>query len=105
MKIVNRGYIIVKAKQPFVNWANQQEEEFVMTSNTEPNVYLIEEDFFEIEPVIKQYFKKIFANELLAISEDESIYPDFKLEVFKEWFSYELGSTVFDTQKEQLQGE
>ena len=59
MKIVNRGYIIVKAKKPFVYWANQQEEEFVMTAQTEPNVYLIEEDFFEIEPVIKQYFKKI----------------------------------------------
>ena len=105
MKIVNRGYIIVKAKQSFVYWANQLEEEFKMSSDSEPNIYLIEEDFFEIEPIIKKYFKKIFANELMAISEDESIYPEFKLEVFDEWFSYELGSTVFDTQTEQLQGE
>ena len=102
MKIVNRGYIIVKGKTPFVNWVNEQEEEFFIDEETEPNIYLIEEDFFEIEPLIKENFKKIFLNELHAISDGEDKYPEIKLEVFLDWFALEVGSSVFDAQSKDL---
>ena len=42
-----------------------------MDEFSEPNVYLIEEDFFEDEPVIKANFKKIFNNEIYAVSIEE----------------------------------
>ena len=47
MKIVNRGYISVKPLKPFIDWVNKIEEEFYIDENTEPNVYLIDEDFFD----------------------------------------------------------
>lgn len=99
MKIIDNGFMIVRGKQPFIDWANEQEDEFVMDASTEPNVYLIEDDFFEIEPVVKKHFKKVFLNELSAIDENKDAYPEITLENFEAWFSVELGTTVFDTEK------
>ncbi len=105
MKIVNRGYIIIHPKQPFIDWADSQDEEYELDEYFEPNIYLIEEDFFEDEPVIKANFKKIFKNELNAVSDEEEIYPDITMENFEEWFSVILGNTVFDCEKGNLKGE
>ena len=99
MKIVNRGYISVKGKQPFLDWVNAQEDEFVMDAAVEANIYLIEDDFFDVEPLIKGNFKKIFLNELESVSDDESTYPEIKLEKFEQWFDVELGNAVFDCEK------
>ena len=105
MKIVNRGYIVVHPKQNYIDWANQFEEEFFMDEFSEPTIYLIEDDFFEDEQVLKGNFKKIFNNELMAVTEDEATYPEITLENFDNWFSYVLGTTVFDTQKSDLKAE
>jgi hypothetical protein len=105
MKIVNRGYIIIRPKQPFIDWAIKQDEEYELDEFSEPNVYLIEEDFFEDEPVIKANFKKIFNNEIYAVSSEEENFPEITLENFEEWFSYLLGNTVFDCEKGKLDGE
>lgn len=105
MKIVNRGYIVVHPKQHYIDWANQFEDEFLMDEFSEPTVYLIEDDFFEDDQVLKANFKKIFNNELIAVTEDESTYPEITLENFDAWFSYVLGTTVFDTQKSDLRAE
>lgn len=102
MKIVNRGYIIVRPKQPFISWANEREDEFSVDGEIEPNIYLIEEDFFEIEPVIEANFKKIFKNELSAITDNEDEFPALKQEIFDLWFDVEIGSTVFDILKADL---
>ena len=35
----------------------------------------------------------------MAVSEDESKYPDIKFEIFNEWFDIQMGGFVFDTQE------
>jgi len=100
MKIINRGYLLVKPTQFFNDWANQHlEDDFKLngTEEAEPNVYLIEEDFFEVEPLLEKNFKKIFKTELLMISEEEDLWPEITMDAFLIWFEIELGSTVFDT--------
>ena len=52
--------------------------------------------------MLQQSFKRIFLNELDAVTDDEDSFPEVKLEVFKEWFTVELGSTVFDSMKKGL---
>lgn len=99
MKIVNRGYISVKGREPYMNWINNHEEEFLMDAAVEANIYLIEEDFFDIEPLIKGNFKKIFLNELEAITDDEDSYPNIDLATFEKWFEVEVGNAVFDCEK------
>jgi hypothetical protein len=68
----------------------------------EGNVYLIEDDFFEIEPLLEQHFKKIFMNECQGVVEDDEFIPKLTMELFLDWFEIQIGSTVFDTQKSQL---
>ena len=98
MKFVNRGYLSIKPTKLFIDWANSHDEDFSALESSESSIYLIEEDFYDDEPVLKSHFKNVFLNELMAVSEDESIYPEIKFEVFQEWFIVELGSSVFDTQ-------
>ncbi|MDG1658098.1 MAG: hypothetical protein P8H56_05920 [Crocinitomicaceae bacterium] len=105
MFIVNRGYILVRGKQPFVDWANAQQPEFEVTVDGEPTIYLVEEEFYDEQLLIKENFKRIFFAELDAVSDDESSFPDIKLQVFNDWFNVETGSTVMDTMKGGLNRE
>lgn len=105
MKIVNRGYLIIQPKQPFISWAKSQDETYELDEYAEPNVYLIEEDFFEDEPVLKSNFKKIFENELLAVIDDIDVFPEITFENFEDWFTIVLGNTVFDCEKNNLEVE
>jgi len=108
MKIVNRGYIVVRPTKLFWDWANQFEDdlEFSVEDGLEPNIYLIEEEFFDIEPIIEQNFKKIYKNELSMITEADSDWPqDRSMETFLAWFDLEIGSSVFDLEKDNLRTE
>lgn len=102
IKIVNRGYIYIKPLPPFFEWANQHDEDFENLTDNEGSIYLIEDDFYDDEPVIKANFKKIFENELFAITDNEELFPEITFEQFEQWFSYELGTMVLDTQKTDL---
>jgi hypothetical protein len=104
MKIINRGYLILKVKAPFIQWANKFDDEFQFDDldDLEPSIYLIEEDFFDNEQIIKQNFKKIFLNELMAVSDDEATYPEIREEDFYNWFMVTVGTTVFDAEKSDL---
>ena len=105
MKFVNRGYLSVKPTKLFIDWANEHDEDFNSLSDSESSIYLVEEDFYDDEPVLKSHFKKVFQNELQAVTEDESVYPEIKFEVFMNWFDVELGGSVFDTQSSGLQAD
>lgn len=102
MKIVNRGYLSVRPTKLFIDWANQNDEDFSDLDTSEASIYLIEEDFYDDEPVLKSHFKKVFLNELEAVTEDESVYPEIKFEIFNAWFDVELGAAVFDTQENNI---
>ena len=108
MKIVNRGYISIRQNKAFWDWANEFESdmEFTVEDDIDPNIYLITEDFIDVEPIIEQNFKKIFKNELSMITEEETDWPEIRtMEVFLEWFTIEVGSTVFDLEKSDLRVE
>ena len=108
MNVLNRGFITITPKKPFFDWSNtiDSELQFSIEDDIEPTLYLITEDFFDIEPLIEQHFKKIFKNELTAITEDEELWPtERNIDVFLEWFEINLGSMVFDLEKSNIVGE
>ena len=108
MKIVNRGFLTIRPKQAFWNWANQISTDVLFDEQdaVEGTVYLIEEDFFDIEPIIEKHFKKMFKQELTMITEDPAQWPqEITLEQFLEWFSADYGSVVFDLEKSDLTSE
>ncbi len=107
MKVVNRGYIYVEPKQAFCDWAKEHDADFDFdeSDDLEGNLYLIEEDFFEYEPLIESHFKKIFKNECMAVVDSEDEFPKPTLDMFLDWFTIKVGSSVFDTQKTDLESE
>lgn len=107
MKTVNRGYILVEPRQPFCDWAKENDEDFDFNEDDdlEGSVYLIEEDFFEIEPLLEQHFKKIMKNECRAVTDKEENWPKPSMNLFVEWFNIRVGGSVFDTLKEDLEAE
>jgi hypothetical protein len=107
MKTVNRGYMLVEPKQAFCDWAKQNDPDFDFdeTDDLEGSLYLIEEDFFEYEPLVEAHFKKIFKNECLAVVDDENLFPKPTIDLFNEWFAIRIGGSVFDTQKTDLVAE
>ena len=92
----------MKAAKPMIEWSEKIDEVFALDENSEPTVYLIEEDFMDEEPILKSHFKKIFTNELNAISDDESTYPEIKWDIFNAWFEVESGTSVFDLEASDL---
>lgn len=104
MKFVNRGYLLVKPTLSFIEWANGMEDDIVLDSNfIEGNIYLIEEDFMETEPILKANFKAIFKSEFTAISDREEEWPcELTFDNFETYFHVEFGTTVFDTLKSDL---
>lgn len=105
MKIVNRGFISVTPKKAFFDWANTFEDDIQFQSDDilEPTIYLIEEDFIEEGPIIERNFKGIFANELNMVTDIMEDWPEKRtMDVFNEWFEYEIGLSVFDCQSSDL---
>ncbi|WP_428033471.1 hypothetical protein [Amphritea sp.] len=94
MKLINRSGFAVLPRQPFVDWANQQQDELNQTMTlaehrAEGNVYLTEEFQSEadLSQQLSQYYEKIFINELAAWDEFGDHWPEGRsLELFLEWF-------------------
>lgn len=98
MNILNRGQIVIFPTENFQQWAiKNSDEELFLTSQAEPSVYLIEEEFWEDELVIEKYRKKIMRREFSEISSDDSKWPIVKdNEQFRFYFNVFLGLIVVD---------
>ena len=103
MKPINRSVAVVKAKQPYLDWANSLPEPVagmdLASMNEDSHVYLLPElemmdDQVEILAV---FYGEIFENELAAWCTDEGTFPKKRtLQIFEQWFAVEFHSLVLD---------
>lgn len=98
--MLNRGVVIVRPKQPYLDWAGGLDDSGVLPSvEDEQTVYLIPsfEDDEEAESILKEIYEEIFESELHGWHTDESAWPKKRtFAVFKQWFHIELHSVVDD---------
>ena len=110
---INRQAVVVKAKQPFVDWINsnpvepgQKRPSFTLELvNQDCLVLLIPEfDSLEEAPEDVGYIKMdIFEESLEAWYTDEDFWPKNRDEkMFDEWFTLEIHSDVIDTVNEPI---
>ena len=101
MNLLNRGFISIKPSKDFLNWKKiNSKEEFFEPENPEPTIYLIEEEFWDEEELLKKYAKKIVKQEFNAIDDSITIYPKIEtIDDFTKFFIYEIGSFVIDLLK------
>jgi hypothetical protein len=109
MTSINRGLLVVKPKQPFLNWLNSLPDEIEVN---EPNQEDLDESFQiddytaylvpefeddETRQVLEEFYSSIFEEELVSWSQEESDWPKNRdLTMFLEWFEVEFHSMVVD---------
>lgn len=100
MKTINRAYIQVTPTKEF--WAliasKIIDKEFI--DFHEPSIYLIEEDFWDEEEILKKYMQKIMNYEFKQLIEESAEFNiQIELTDFKRLFNVTFGATVVDSLK------
>lgn len=99
--MINRAALILKLKQPAIDWINEVDsyrdaEISKEEALEERTVYLIDDESAEnLDEMLKNNFEMFFEHELLLWYTDESLWPEeLSYEMFKEWFEVECHSVV-----------
>jgi hypothetical protein len=112
MDFINRCILIVKAKEPFLQWVRMlpdPEPSITLSQlNDDSNAYLLPEyeRGEDREALLAECYDDIFYSELMGWWTDESAHPALRsLKMFKEWFSVEFHSSVVDLGDTELETE
>ena len=110
MFILNRSAIVIKLKQPYLDWANKlpdPDDISLDEMNRENNIYLIQEydNDAHLEEIVESIHYQIFEEELDSWNKDRELWPDNRdYETFKQWFEVVPHSVVFDMLEEDIEG-
>ena len=103
MSEINRSLIILKAKQPFLDWArtlDDEREELTLAELAEDStVYLVPEIWRDSDQqaMLGTCYDILFEEQLAAWWTDEAAWPQPRdLKMFLAWFEVEFHSLVFD---------
>jgi hypothetical protein len=103
--MLNRAALILRCRQPFVDWINAVDPSPASHTltleevNEEHTVYLVEvEDSGELERWLARNHAEVFEIELNGWYTDPALWPrDRSLAKLREWCSLELHTVVVDT--------
>jgi hypothetical protein len=104
--VLNRAVLILRYKQPFVDWINATEPNpnpnqrlKLADANSDSTCYLIEvEEEEELDDWLKVNGAALFEAELSGWFPDPQLWPtDRSRTLFNKWCTYELHTLVFDT--------
>ncbi|MHC4385371.1 MAG: hypothetical protein ACYTEU_03490 [Planctomycetota bacterium] len=112
MESVNRAAVVIKPKQPFIDWLNSIPDEninFTLDQILEDNlIFLIPEhdDPEDSKNYIRERFDQIFDWELFGWITTEELWPKKRTwKMFQEWFDIEINSEVFDLVNGEIEKE
>jgi hypothetical protein len=112
--LVYRCAVVVKPKQPMVDWMCSIDPSYKPTLEEireDSHAYLLPdyENAPDIKKAIDKYLKanyeNIFVNELSAWYTDPQMFPKMTYPLLLEWFEISYHSMVFDTVKEPIDKE
>ncbi len=100
---INRGVIVVKAREPYVEWANTQDDSGVQMSLEEAredsSAYLVPcwDNDTGLEAILKRFAKEIFESELAGWTTDTSTWPKQRgFATLRKWFDVEAHSVAYE---------
>ena len=103
--IVNRSAVLVRRKQPYIDWANSFDDggpKYDLSIH-KPDVYLLDENFevADLKRLLRKHWKKIFEAELGNWMQDG--WPRrLTYAMFTEWFEIDQADMVWDIGKDML---
>ena len=109
MDLVNRSAIIVKPRQPYLDWMKLDDSEGLAESvfetlRTEPHVYLLPEyvDPTSRKEILEDYWPALFEAMLSGWLRDPGCWPRKRSsEMFNEWFEFQMTSMVEDLDQDE----
>ena len=109
MELLNRSALVVKPKQPFLDWLHAADPTSrhltLLDLVREPTLYLIPEceTDDDVAAVLRELCEEIFEERLEGWYRDPSTWPpDRSLKVFCQWFDYQHHSMLVDLCDEPL---
>jgi hypothetical protein len=101
---INRVAIILKPKQPFIDWySNLYPDDVFEEEMSEPNIYLSDNNIYEIEKWLKKKFDKFFMLELEEWHDNKKEWPQKRnYKMFKLWFRVEIAEMIYDLEKKPI---
>ena len=98
--MINRAVLIVRPKQPFLDWAAGLDDSGVLPDvEGEQTVYLIPnfDTDDDARSILEDVYPEVFEKELWGWHTEESEWPEKRdLKTFEEWFAIEMHSVVED---------
>ncbi len=112
--MINRAAVVVRLKQPAIDWINRSDPYLdgaiisLESVNQERTVYLVDEcvadSDISLNDWLKANYEEIFEKELCNWYVDESLWPTSRsFKDFEEWFSAECHSMVVDTMGTEIE--
>ena len=108
-RTINRAGLIVRPKQPYIDWANSVDDNAPRADLQElrasPSIYLVEsidvlEDF---DLLVEDNWEWIFREQLNGWMRDPKTWPDeLTREMFVEWFDCEFSTMIWDMLKARI---
>jgi hypothetical protein len=104
MEMLNRSAVIVKPRQPYLEWARRDDAEGLAESvfetlRKEPTAYLLPEyeDPSSEREVLEEFWPVLFEAMLVGWVTDEASWPKNRtFGMFQEWFDVQMSSIVED---------
>jgi hypothetical protein len=108
-RTINRAGLIVRPKQPYVNWANSVDDDGARADlerlRAEPSIYLVETiDFLEdFDLLVDGTWEWIFKEQLNGWVTDPKSWPaNLTRAMFHDWFDCELSTMIWDMLKSRI---
>ncbi len=108
-RTINRAALIVRPRQPYVDWANSVGDDgpraILQELRTDPSIYLVEsidltEDF---DLLVDDTWEWIFREQLNGWTQDADSWPEgLSREMFLQWFDCELSTVIWDMLKSNI---
>ncbi|QTE21543.1 hypothetical protein [Polaribacter cellanae] len=99
---INRSAIIVKPKQPFIDWHNNLYPDSKM-DEIDIDIYLVNDAIEDLEKFLKKKFDKIFTMVLEDWHTNKKEWPQRRnYKMFNQWFRVEVSETIYDLEKEPV---
>lgn len=99
---INRYAIIVKPKQPFIDWLNNLHDISTL-DDVGVDVYLVNDEINDIDKFLRKKFDKVFTMVLHDWHTNKKEWPQKRnYKMFEQWFRVEVSEMVYDLEKKPI---
>ncbi|RNL92268.1 hypothetical protein ED312_03655 [Sinomicrobium pectinilyticum] len=99
---IDRYAVVLKPKQPFLDWVNSFITGERVEKIEEANIYLVDEDIEDLEKWLKKKYDKLFTMELDEWFSSKCWPQKRTYKMFRQWFQVDISTMIYDLEKRPI---